>query len=110
MQYIELGGKRIETNKHGFVVDPRSWSEALAEHMARQDGLTLSEGHWEVISILRDHFAKYEIAPMIKILVKEIGKRSPERGNALYLYGLFPDGPGKQACRYAGLPTPVGCI
>ncbi|MCG7956531.1 MAG: TusE/DsrC/DsvC family sulfur relay protein, partial [Candidatus Thiodiazotropha endolucinida] len=23
---------------------------------------------------------------------------------------LFPYGPGKQACRFAGLPKPTGCI
>ncbi|MCB1786788.1 MAG: TusE/DsrC/DsvC family sulfur relay protein, partial [Gammaproteobacteria bacterium] len=22
----------------------------------------------------------------------------------------FPYGPGKQACRYAGLPKPTGCV
>ncbi|MEW8563199.1 MAG: TusE/DsrC/DsvC family sulfur relay protein, partial [Candidatus Thiodiazotropha sp.] len=26
------------------------------------------------------------------------------------LYALFPYGPGKQACRFAGLPKPTGCI
>jgi tRNA 2-thiouridine synthesizing protein E len=48
---------------------------------------------------------------MIKILVKEIAKvMGPEKGNTKYLYELFPDGPAKQACRYAGLPKPTGCV
>ncbi|MGE5239278.1 MAG: TusE/DsrC/DsvC family sulfur relay protein [Chloroflexota bacterium] len=110
MPYIELGGTRIETNEYGFVVDPCSWSKDLAEHMARRDGLALTDGHWEVITFLREYFARYEIAPMIKILIKEIGKRGPERGNTFYIYRLFPDGPAMQACRYAGLPTPAGCV
>ncbi|RUM75961.1 MAG: sulfurtransferase TusE, partial [Sulfurovum sp.] len=25
-------------------------------------------------------------------------------------YSLFPYGPGKQACKYAGLPKPTGCV
>jgi tRNA 2-thiouridine synthesizing protein E len=110
MQYIELGGRRIETNEHGFVVDPRNWSRDLAEHMAGKDGMTLSEEHWEVISVLREYFARYDIAPMIKILMREIGKKEPERGNIRYLYRLFPQGPAKQACRYAGLPRATGCV
>jgi tRNA 2-thiouridine synthesizing protein E len=78
--------------------------------MAQKDGLNLTEDHWEVISILRDYFARYEIAPMIKILVREIGKRGPERGNTRHLYQLFPEGPAMQACRYAGLPKATGCV
>ncbi|MDE0460615.1 MAG: TusE/DsrC/DsvC family sulfur relay protein, partial [Chromatiales bacterium] len=27
-----------------------------------------------------------------------------------YLYQLYPYGPAKQACRYAGLPKPTGCV
>ncbi len=28
----------------------------------------------------------------------------------LNLYELFPYGPAKQACKYAGLPKPTGCV
>ena len=42
-----------------------------------------------------------------KAVGKKLGK---DKGNSKYLYGLFPYGPGKQACRYAGLPKPTGCV
>jgi len=48
---------------------------------------------------------------MIKILTKEMKKRyGKEKGSTKYLYELFPGGPAKQACRYAGLPKPTGCV
>jgi len=40
-----------------------------------------------------------------------VGKNlGEEKGNSMYLFKLFPGGPAKQACRYAGMPKPTGCI
>jgi tRNA 2-thiouridine synthesizing protein E len=69
--------------------------------------LILTEDHWQVIRFLRDYFAKYQSAPMIQILAKEIGR---DKGSTVHLFRLFPEGPAKQACRYAGLPKPTGCV
>ncbi|MEF9437659.1 MAG: TusE/DsrC/DsvC family sulfur relay protein, partial [Candidatus Mariimomonas ferrooxydans] len=75
------------------------------------DNLDLTKEHWDVIRFLREYFTKYQIAPMIKILTKEIAKTmGAEKGNTKYLYELYPAGPAKQACRYAGLPKPTGCV
>ncbi|MGO9614075.1 MAG: TusE/DsrC/DsvC family sulfur relay protein [Dissulfurispiraceae bacterium] len=111
MPQLEFGGKSIEVDEDGYVINLDDWSKELAVHMSEKDGMHLTEAHWEVINFLRDYFQKYQIAPMIKILVKEIGKvMGPDKGNTKYLYQLFPDGPAKQACRYAGLPKPTGCV
>jgi tRNA 2-thiouridine synthesizing protein E len=111
MPNLEFDGKSYEVDEEGYLMDPANWSKELAEHMAKTDGLELSEAHWEVINFLRDYFQKYQIAPMIKILTKEIGKTmGKDKGNTKYLYELYPAGPAKQACRYAGLPKPTGCV
>jgi tRNA 2-thiouridine synthesizing protein E len=95
----------------GYLVDWQEWNEGIANHMAKEEGLDLTEEHWEIIKFLRDYFQKYQIAPMIKILTKEIGKTmGKEKGNTKYLYQLYPAGPAKQACKYAGLPKPTGCV
>ncbi len=111
MPTIECEGKTYDVDEEGYLQDWQIWNEAVAGYMAKQDGLELSDAHWEVIRFLRDYFQKYQIAPMIKILVKEIAKTmGPEKGNTKYLYELYPAGPAKQACRYAGLPKPTGCV
>jgi tRNA 2-thiouridine synthesizing protein E len=110
MLHIDLRDTRIELNREGFVADPSSWTREVAEHMAHRDGLALTEAHWEVIDYLRGYFEKYQIAPMIKIIAREISKTRPERVGTQYLYRLFPEGPAKQACRYAGLPRATGCV
>lgn len=111
MPTLELAGKSYEVDEEGYLQDWQVWNEDIAREMARQDGLDLSDAHWEVIRFLRSYFEKYQIAPMIKILTKEIAKvMGPEKGNTKYLYQLYPAGPAKQACRYAGLPKPTGCV
>lgn len=111
MATLEFEGKSYDVDEEGYLSDWQNWNEGLAGHMAKLDGLELTPAHWDVIRFLRDYFQKYQIAPMIKILVKEIGKSlGPEKGNTKYLYELYPAGPAKQACRYAGLPKPTGCV
>lgn len=111
MPNIEFQGKQIEVDEDGYLVNLDDWSKEFGAQMASGDGQVLTDAHWEVINFLREYYQKYQIAPMIKILVKEIAKvMGPEKGNTKYLYELFPDGPAKQACRYAGLPKPTGCV
>jgi len=111
MPYMDFEGKQYEVDEEGYLQDWEAWKEGMADVMAAQDGLTLGSEHWEIIKFLRDYFIKFQIAPPIKVLVKEIARAmGPEKGNTKYLYALYPGGPAKQACRYAGLPKPTGCV
>jgi len=108
---IELDGKTYATDDHGYLVNESDWSVELATAMALQDGIVLDKRHWEVIYILREYFEAYQIAPAVRVLTKTIGKKlGKDKGNSMYLFKLFPGGPAKQACRYAGMPKPTGCI
>ena len=111
MPNLEFEGKSFEVDEEGYLMDWSVWEKGMAAIMAKEDGLDLGEEHWDVITFLREYFEKYQIAPMIKILTKELKKKyGKEKGNTKYLYELYPAGPAKQACRYAGLPKPTGCV
>jgi len=108
---IEVNGVSYPTDEEGYLKNIDDWSEAIAEAMAIADDLKLSEAHWDIIRFLREYYDEYEIAPAVRVLTKAVGRRlGKEKGNSKYLYTLFPYGPGKQACRYAGLPKPTGCV
>jgi tRNA 2-thiouridine synthesizing protein E len=104
-------GQTYETDEEGDLVNRSDWSEDVAKEMARQDNCELSDAHWEVINFLREYYDEYQIAPAVRVLTKAIGKKlGPDKGNSKYLYELYPYGPAKQACKYAGLPKPTGCV
>lgn len=111
MATIEVDGKTLEVDEEGFLVNLDDWFPAVADAMAKQDDLTLTDEHWEIINFLREYYEEYQIAPAVRVLTKAVGKKlGADKGNSKYLYALFPYGPGKQACRFAGLPKPTGCI
>ena len=58
----------------------------------------------KVLDFLQDYYKKNGIAPMVRILSKNTGYKLKE------VYELFPSGPGKGACKMAGLPKPTGCV
>ncbi|MBZ6629816.1 sulfurtransferase TusE [Klebsiella pneumoniae] len=104
-------GNEIETDSEGYLKDTTQWSEAMAEVIAAQEGITLAVEHWEVVRFVREFYLEFNTSPAIRMLVKATANKfGEEKGNSRYLYRLFPKGPAKQATKIAGLPKPVKCI
>ncbi len=109
---LELpGGETVPIDEKGYLLDPARWSPAVAETMARADGLVLTDDHWTILEIFREYHDSFEIEPPMRALVQRARARlGDDKGSSRHLYRLFPDGPGTQACRYAGLPRPLSCV
>ena len=107
----EWEGKTIEADEEGYLVNLSDWNRDLAVLIAEDEEIEMTPDHWEVVDFLRQYYEDFQIAPAVRVLTKAIKKSmGPEKGNSAYLYELFPYGPGKQACKIAGLPKPTGCI
>ena len=108
---IDVNGKSLETDEEGYLANLNDWEPEVATVMAKEDDLELTDEHWEIINFLREYYEEFQIAPAVRVLTKAVGKRmGKDKGNSKYLYELFPYGPAKQACKYAGLPKPTGCV
>lgn len=111
MAGLDVGGKTLALDEDGFLADMSDWNKEVALALAATEAVDMTDEHWEIVNFLRDYYAEYKIAPMIRILTKAIGKKlGKEKGNTKYLYELYPGGPAKQACKIAGLPKPTGCV
>lgn len=101
----------VNTDEEGYLLNVDDWNEDIAIKIAAEDDIELTDDHWEVIYFLRNYFKEYEFSPAIRILTKAIAKKlGNDKGNSRYLYSLFPYGPAKQGCKFAGLPKPTGCV
>ncbi len=108
---LEVNGKSYEVDEEGYLANLNDWTPEVATALAAADDAELTDAHWEVINFLREYYEEYQIAPAVRVLTKAIGKKlGKDKGNSKYLYELFPYGPAKQACKYAGLPKPTGCV
>ncbi|MDG1773577.1 MAG: TusE/DsrC/DsvC family sulfur relay protein [Oceanicoccus sp.] len=101
----------IPLDKEGFLKDLNQWSPAVAEQLAKNEGITLSQDHWEIISLLQQFYREFELSPAMRPLVKYIGQQlGSDKGKSIYLLSLFPGSPAKFAAKIAGLPKPDNCL
>lgn len=108
---LTLGDRIVAVDARGYLLDPADWDRTLAEAMAAADGIRLEAAHWQVLDLLRDYYGEHGQAPAMRLLVREVARvLGSERADSRALYRLFPQGPAKQAARYAGLPRPTSCI
>ncbi|WP_372734822.1 TusE/DsrC/DsvC family sulfur relay protein [Nocardioides sp.] len=104
MPTTTINGQDVQVNEEGFMTDPAEWTEPLAEALAAQIGLDLTEEHWKAIRFLREDFAEQGETPTLRRIsvVGGIPTKS--------LFQLFPQKPAKKLAYVAGLPKPHGCV
>jgi len=104
-RYLLVNGREIETDSEGYIRNLDDWSEDYAVALAKQEGLELTEEHWEVIRYLRQYYQEHSIQAQVRNMIKHFAEVwGKERGNNHYLHAIFPmGGPQKQGNRMAGL-------
>jgi len=106
MAEIEFGGEKYEVDEDGFLLGGIDvWNRTWVDYVKSTEGIEeLTDEHWKIVNVLQDYYKKNGIAPMVRILSKVTGFSLKK------VYELFPSGPGKGACKMAGLPKPTGCV
>ncbi len=100
-----VNGHEVLTDSEGYIVNLDEWSEDFARAQAREEDLTLTDEHWQVIRFLRDYYHEHGVQAQVRVMIKHFAQVwGPERGNNRYLHDIFPrGGPQKQGNRLAGL-------
>lgn len=101
----EINGKTIETDANGYLVNHADWNEDVAKKIAIEEGIDLTEKHWDLINYLRDEFINNGgNQPNTRNIVKAMSEKWGEKIGQKDIYALFPKDPSKQGGRIGGLP------
>ncbi len=99
-----IGALQVEVDAEGYLVNPQDWTPEIAEAFAKEEGIELTDRHWEVINFVRKFYEERGQSPTIRQITTGSGVPTKE------LFKLFPGGPAKKVARIAGVPKPAGCI
>ena len=91
-----------------FPHAPPEWTRDEAKKIAREEGLTLTQEHWDVVRALQHYYEQHADDTIINLrdLHDALDECFHPQGGLKHLYTLFPGGPIAQSCRIAGLKAP----
>ena len=98
-----IAGKSISVNDEGYMTDPSQWDHDVAKELAKEDGIELTDKHFEVLEFLRSNNEKGDT-----LTIRKVGKSGIV--DIKGLYDLFPGGPLKISSKVAGIPKPSSCV
>lgn len=98
-------------DKEGYLTALSDWNEAVARQLAQGERIDLLAEHWTLIHLVRAFYKKFEVAPAMRPLVKQVREQlGAEKGTSIYLLKLFPGSPARLLAKIAGLPRPTNCL
>ncbi|HDR67951.1 MAG TPA: TusE/DsrC/DsvC family sulfur relay protein [Bacteroidaceae bacterium] len=98
-----IAGVTVKVDNEGYMEDPSQWTKEIAAEMAKEEGIELTDKHYEVLEFLRNAHARGEI-----LTIRKVGKSGIT--DIKGLYQLFPGGPLKYSSKFAGIPKPASCV
>ena len=103
MSVKTLAGLEVNVTEDGYLEDMSQWNHDIANDIANEIGIELTDKHFEVINYLREKTEAKEA-----LTIRKVGKSGIV--DIKGLYKLFPKGPLKFSSKIAGIPKPTSCI
>jgi tRNA 2-thiouridine synthesizing protein E len=98
-----IAGVTVDINEEGYLTDLSQWTKEIAVEIAKEEGLDLTEKHFEILDYLREKQKKGET-----LTIRSVGNSGIV--DIKGFYGLFPGAPMKKAAKIAGIPKPASCV
>jgi tRNA 2-thiouridine synthesizing protein E len=98
-------------DNEGFLKNLHEWNELIAQEIAAQENIELTDQHWELLYCAREYQQQFDISPEMRPFIKWIQQKlGADKAKSIYLLSLFPNSPAKIISKIAGLPKPPNCL
>ncbi|QKG78879.1 TusE/DsrC/DsvC family sulfur relay protein [Tenuifilum thalassicum] len=98
-----FAGVTVNVTEDGYLTDPNQWTKEIAVEIAKEEGIELTDKHFEVINFIREKTLNGE-----SLTIRTIGKSGIVDTKGFYQ--LFPGAPLKKATKIAGVAKPSSCV
>lgn len=96
-------GVSVDVTDEGYFTDSTQWTKEIGAAIAKEEGLDLTDKHYEVLDYLRNKNAAGEA-----LSIRGINKSGVV--DVKTFYQLFPGAPLKKSTKIAGIPKPASCV
>lgn len=96
-------GTSVDVNDEGYFNDPSQWTKEIAIEVAKEEGVELTDKHFEMLEYLRNKFNTGE-----QLTIRGINKSGIV--DVKTFYTMFPGAPLKKSTKIAGVPKPTSCV
>lgn len=98
-----IKGINLNLTEDGYLKDFSQWNKEVGLEIAKEEGITMTDRHWDVIKYLQDQYKNEK-----PLSIRSVGKSGVV--SIKEFYELYPSGPLKISSRIAGIPKPASCI
>lgn len=98
-----VAGYKLNLTEDGYLTDFSQWTKEIGSEIAKQEGIEMTDRHWEVIKWIQE-----QVKAGNALSVRGIKKSGVL--DIKEFYALFPGGPLKLSTKIAGVPKPKSCI
>jgi dissimilatory sulfite reductase related protein len=98
-----IAGTPVEVNQEGYFTNPDQWTKEIANEIASEENIHLTDEHFKVINFLRQSYKDG-----VALSLRRVGNSGTT--TIKDFYRLFPGAPLKKAAKIAGIPKPASCI
>jgi len=96
-------GITVDVTDEGYFTDPSKWTKEMAMEIATDEGVELTDKHFEILEYLRNRYANGEA-----LSIRGINKSGII--DVKTFYQMFPGAPLKKSTKIAGIPKPESCV
>jgi tRNA 2-thiouridine synthesizing protein E len=104
MGVATIAGQEVHVDDEGFMTEYGEWNETIAEQLAANIGIEMTDEHWKILRFLREDYLAEGETPTLRRVTNTAGVPTKE------LFKLFPKKPAKKMAYVAGVPKPAGCV